>query len=389
MKRIGIVGAGIAGCAAAWKARRAGHDVVLANATVGATSLASGAIDDTPWYELERAARTLENRAVARALDAEVEAFFTAFGRFSIPAAGSRRPLYATGSGSVRSARGGARELLDLGTLDEGVVLVPRALRPDWDADLLVRSLSHAKSTPGLRFEAIDATLLRFEDEWSLSDVELARRHDEDARIDWFCERLRRAVQRTSASAILVGPWLGVDRDEAYARFESNLGVRVGEILSSRSGSAGARFENARATFLGSIGVSLSPKVTAVDTSEGLALTFATGETKPIDRLVLAVGGLVSGGIVFAPRSGDDDHAVRGSLRLNLAFDEDLAWVGADASSLWGSSFDHDAMHSLERIGLPARVRAHVVAAGDLVADRPRTAISAAQSGLDAATLVL
>ena len=52
-----VVGAGIAGLAAAWSARRAGREVTVVSAGPGASALGSGAVDDVPWEQFSSARR--------------------------------------------------------------------------------------------------------------------------------------------------------------------------------------------------------------------------------------------------------------------------------------------------------------------------------------------
>ncbi|HHH10524.1 MAG TPA: FAD-dependent oxidoreductase, partial [Sorangium sp.] len=50
-----VIGAGIAGVAAAWSAAQRGAEVTLLDGGVSASELSGGAVDDVPWEELERA----------------------------------------------------------------------------------------------------------------------------------------------------------------------------------------------------------------------------------------------------------------------------------------------------------------------------------------------
>ena len=56
-RRVLVIGAGVAGLAAAWSAARAGHEVTLLSAGAGASALGGGAVDDVTWESLLRAAR--------------------------------------------------------------------------------------------------------------------------------------------------------------------------------------------------------------------------------------------------------------------------------------------------------------------------------------------
>ena len=135
-----IVGAGIAGLAAAWSARRAGREVTLVSAHAGATALSGGAVDEVPWEHLLRATRLLGEAGEARPLAPEVTAFVDDLKLWDVPA---DRPVWlATLAGRVRPARGRDRSLLDLGPLAGRAVLLPRAERAAWDADAIAAALS-------------------------------------------------------------------------------------------------------------------------------------------------------------------------------------------------------------------------------------------------------
>ncbi|WP_233562631.1 NAD(P)-binding protein, partial [Sorangium cellulosum] len=185
-----VIGAGVAGLAAAWSARRRGARVTVISAGVGETALAGGAVDDAPWEQVERAARLLGSDLPAGDLAPAARQFAAELGLWDLPQGAAAR--LATVAGRIRPARGRDRALLDLGPLRRTRVLIPRAARGMWDADALAEALSDEPfaRARGLRFLPVDAPVLRFDDERRIADGDLAARHDDPARLSWLLERL-------------------------------------------------------------------------------------------------------------------------------------------------------------------------------------------------------
>ena len=124
-----------------------------------------------------------------------------------------------------------------------------------------------------------------------------------------------------------------------------------------------------------------------------MRIELDTGEAIDADAAVLAVGGLVAGGIRFAPAE---------AFRLSLASPAVLALRGSPllpSGSPHGAPFEafawsgYRAAAGLERVGVwvdgngrlraaDGSPRAGLFAAGDAVADAPRTLLDAIQSGL-------
>jgi glycerol-3-phosphate dehydrogenase subunit B len=132
-------------------------------------------------------------------------------------------------------------------------------------------------------------------------------------------------------------------------------------------------------------------------------VVLTNGDVIAADSVVLALGGVASGGIVYSPpdlRAGEDmPSEVASSFTLGLAsdFPLPLAWKNGDrldaGSSVFGPPLDTTAWpegtkpSTLESVGLEARngqVCPGVYAAGDLVAGERRTILSAIASGLRA-----
>jgi glycerol-3-phosphate dehydrogenase subunit B len=407
-----IAGAGIAGLAAAFQARRAGCDVTVVAHHPGASELGSGAVDDVPWERMQNAARTLGVLPAPRPIAPEVAEFARSLGCWDLPA--QSRTWIATAAGRIRPARGRDRALLDLGALERGDVLLPRVDRAGWDADAIAAGLAaepFARSRQ-IRFVAVDLPVLRFEEEHRIPDGDLAARHDDAARLGWLAARLLEGIgRRGPASAVLLGPWLGMRAARAEALAQA-VGVPVGEVLVGVGSPAGLRFEAARDRLLREIGARVCrDRVVSVDGEDGgLSVTLAR-EKAPIvvDAMVLSVGGLAGGGVRYVPPEHDAvaDLPPGGripfvlSLRAGVGLCAQITKVApalAQAplgitSSLHGPELDLLAWPSdgqlgaLESVGVccdGVRAASGISAAGDVIAGRPRTVLAAVSSGLAA-----
>ena len=392
MTAVVVVGWGVAGTAAALAARESGAEVTIIDGGTGASTLAPGALDLAPWESARRAGVEDVELAARDVLDA-----LDAFAVRPSPA------LLATTAGIVRPARGADRALLDLASLPPGVVVVPRADHAGWDASALARSWSHARAARerGLEFRAVDAQITRMLDERLLVDADLAARHDDPARVAWLAERLIGAVREgVPVVAVIVPPWLGVERAESAA-LSLAVGVPCGEALGMPAGPSGLRFERARARALAAREITTHRgRVTQIAHAGTWHLSFESGDSMSADRVVLATGGLIGGGIAYTPSAAILSGAlpphpratfssgVVGPLTLG-AHGHALGLPG----SLFGETpeslawpFTRDPM--LERIGVLASADGRVAsspaglfAAGDVLADRPRTWLAALTSG--------
>lgn len=407
-----VVGAGLAGIAAAWAARRRGARVVVVSTGAGASALASGAVDDVPWEERARAARQLGFAAELPAPDlpAALVELSAALGLWDLPA--GRGAWLASVAGRVRPARGRDRALLDLGQLERARVLLPRADRAGWDADALAAALADEPFARAreLRFEAIDAPALRYEDERRIADGDLAARHDAPARLDWLATALKQALARSGgAGAVLLGPWLGAAAARAEA-LSAAVGVPVGEALVGVGSPAGLRFEAARDALLRAIGAEVvRGRARAVELGDAsvpgsenrMAVAVSIeGRMERIvtDAAVLAVGGVVGGGVLYTPpeHAAGQDLPPGGRIPFALSLKAPVTLGDGGAalevvSSLHGPELDTAAWPDgdqpglLESVGVRCaglRAGRGVFAAGDVVAGRPRTALEAVATGL-------
>ena len=415
MTRVAVVGAGVAGLAAAWAARRAGAEVTVVAAGTGASALGGGAVDDRPWERALRAAAALGAIEPMRELEADVVALSRELGLWELPGASSPQPHLGTLGGRLRPARGHDRALLDLAFLEGARVLLPRADRPGWDADLLARALAAAPfaRARGLTFAPVAAPVLRFADEHRIPDGDLAARHDEPARLAWLAERLAAlaaAETRRGAAvhAVLLGPWLGAAAPRA-AELSARAGVRAGEALAGAGSPAGLRFEAARDGLLGAIGCRVVRERAGrvLDSGAGLRVELARpseggrrAESFAADAVVLAIGGLAGGGVIYDPpeHGRGAELPARAGVPFALSLEAPVSLATDDhtvdvVSSLFGPDLDVTAWPSgdrdgdLESVGIRCRgVRAGdgVFAAGEAIAGRPRTLLEAVASGVRA-----
>lgn len=425
MSTVLVIGDGVAGTAAAWRAAREGAAVTLVAGGAGASLLAPGAVDDRPWESVARAARALGAEMRARALDDGLTAFAEALDLWRLPREGEPLPLLATMAGCLRPARGHDRALLDLGALAGATIAVPRADRVGWDADALAAAWGDDPFARRLeiRFVPLHVSLLRFADEQRISDADLAARHDDSARLGWFADRLRESFARAGKTprAVLLGPWLGLDSPAASALAE-RLGIAAGEALAGAGSPAGLRLARARDRLLAgttirrvharvrTLTLGLEPKRGEAKRGEDRRpslLVEGDDDALRADRVVLACGGLVGGGLRYDPLDIHAGADVPESNAPPFRFSFELVPTSAGrpyfaaggarigiASSMFGLDLDLSAWPSPGRPGLLESVGVAcdeagiaapaLAAAGDAVADRPRTMLIAIESGLRA-----
>lgn len=413
-----VVGAGAAGLAAAWAARRNGHRVTVIAAGLGATSLGGGAMDEVPWESALRASRLLGahsfiGAALAAPVSEQIEDLALDLGLWELPRPPHRTPHLATLAGRIRPARGHDRSLLDLSRIQGGRVVIPRVPRAMWDADFLGAAFSadpFAKAS-GIQFDPVDLPVLRYDIESRIADGDLAARHDDEARIGWLAGQVREHADRARQSgrpiaAVLLGPWLGASAPRAAAISE-RAGVPVGEALAGVGSPAGLRFEAARDRLFASLDVTLvHARVTTITVEpDGVTATLeqprsSAGSELRAHAVVLAIGGLTSGGVIYAPPEHTAEHDLppRGAVPFALSLHAPVTLALADGpldvvSSLHGPDLDTTAWPSadragvLETVGIQCRgVRAapSIFAAGDVIAAAPRTLLEALATGIRA-----
>jgi glycerol-3-phosphate dehydrogenase subunit B len=382
MKGVLVIGAGVAGTAAALAAARGGARVVLLDGGTGASTLATGAIDDWPWTPAPRPVAPIA--AAARAV-------LDALGAFAVPDAGAR---VATIAGIVRPARGHDLGLLDLAPLAGKHVGVVRCDRPEWDAAALARAW-------GDGFTPLEAAVLRHVDERMLPPADFAARHDDEARLGWLAERLRDAMARAGGrlDALIMPSSLGVEAERARA-LSALVGLPCGEAAASPGGPSGLRFERARDRALAAAGADrIAGRATSL-ARQADRWRVARVEGAPLEAtaVVLAVGGLVGGGLEYSPGEAEEASvlppASRPPFRLTLDVPAARLGVGGRPLEIPGSLFGvppeslawpFASDPPMERVGIlvdeHARAAPGLYAAGEAVADAPRTWLRALESG--------
>lgn len=382
-----VIGAGFAGMAAAWWLERRGQDVRILWEGPGASALYSGALDRNEW----------PGPPDPRPLSRDAEAFLAELGAWE-PASGSGARL-ATASGLLRPARCHDRALLDLEPLRGRRIDVVDFGRPGWDAELLASAWN---ASGWARLSRTEFRAVRVEPpsddlRW-LGPIDLAERVDDPM----FAARLGEALHGASdgEAPLLLGPWLGT-RPESVLRLRQIARRPLGETLSEPGEAAGLRFEAVRDSWF---------ERSRARSEQGIVTTLArgadgydvvarllgeNGERRLDGRfgaVILAIGGLVGGGVRFLAGPGPSGR----SFSLSLSAPVGLRLGGREValgSGALGADLQMLGMSALETVGLAVDERqlAHapdLFAAGDVVADRPRTALEAIYAGMAAARAV-
>lgn len=367
-----VLGAGFAGVAAAFAARRAGASVSVVQAGAGASALYAGSVDGPVLPESGPQAALLRELA---------------------PALGLRlgpTSVIATREGVVRPSRGADAAVLDLAPLAGKMIGVVDVPRDDWDGPLLLRSFAEsawARST-GTRFELVPLELLEKSFLRRVSPFDFASSFERAERPAWLCEVLK---HHAGPDAWLFGPWLGVKR-ELGRELTASVGVPVGEVTSPPGGVAGARFEARRDSLLRSLQVDIvAERATGVRQAAGsIALELEGGRALTADVLVLATGGFVSGAVRLSGALSGAQPAGFGLALTGLPPIQARGEPGGPVSSLFGVDLAARGRHLLERVGLAVSGQgevqgaARVFAAGDLLGPEPPSVGHALLSGLAA-----
>ncbi len=370
--KVVVLGAGFAGLAAAFAARRAGAAVSVVDQGAGASALYAGAVDGLASPDNPAQAALLNELGPLLGLRLNANA------------------IVATREGVVRATTGADTALLDLAPLAGkriGVVDVPR---DDWDGPLLVRAFAAsdwARST-GTRFELVPLDLLEKSYQRRVSPYDFATSFEQPERKAWLNEVLK---AHAGPDAWLFGPWLGVKR-ELSRELTAGVGVPVGEVTSPPGGVAGARMEGRRDALLVSIAAEvIAERATGVRTgTTSVVVTLDSGRELAADALVLAAGGVVSGAIrLVGALSGAEPAGFELSLS-GLPLVQARGQLLRPVSSLFGVDLAVHGRVLLEHVGLVASARGAVVdeprvfAAGDVLGPAPPSVGHALLSGLRA-----
>ena len=377
-----VIGAGAAGTAAALTLAAAGRRVRVVHAAAGATNLWNGIVDGLDG------AVSPEERDVLAQLGILVP---------------RPRPRLVTPLGTTREAHGHDAELLDLEAARPKLVLVPSFGRPSWDARVIAATIAEAHAGT-IEARVVSVPRLLDADELAVADGALARRMDDATRAEALVSALEGALERwrSTSTALLLPPWLGVARPLAR-RLSEALALPVGECATTLAGAAGLRFAARRDALFARNGVEVTrARVTSVDASpSGVRLTLDDGDALEAEALVCASGGLVSGGMLVPRASIAPEPAVSDRPIPSLGFEAPCLVIGAHGrawradGSRYGMSTDElfhgvRARGTIDALGvltgtdgavgsLPVRV------AGDLVADGDRSFGTAIRGGIRAA----
>lgn len=353
-----VIGAGVAGLAAALAARDAGASVVVIDAHAGASALAGGAWDvatdvGAAPEDVFRPARSLEQALVARAReDANhpyaklgmdvVEAVRSAHERV-LGALAIYRPLDLRGTGVLLATdlglpRRAATAQLAVLALDGArggaiAVAVLRGYRYT-DSAFLAASLADIADVADddRRFGALEIEFFRRREDALLHPHEIAAIADaEDGRAR-LTQTLARAIAGAQHDAVLLPPVLGLRTDDVASELLAKVGVPVGEIVAPLAGPQGLRLVRRIDAVMRESGCERrSARVRAVvPHASGTTVVLDDGEELRGKAVVLATGKHTSGGLVT--RGGD--------LREPLA---DLpVWVDGRVLALASSASGRD-----------------------------------------------
>lgn len=355
-RHVVVVGSGAAGTAAALAARAAGARVTMVRGKTGATSLGCGAIDDA----LDDATRT-----VVGALEL-----------FSLV-----RATLPTSAGTLRAVHGSDLSLANLDA-SKGAVLVARVAHASWDASSLAAAFAE-HDTRG--FVARDVGLVAHTNERAMNHIELAALHDEPARLALAAERIKNALaQGGTFGSVLLPPWLGISAPRAAA-LSALVGVPCGEVLVPFDGPAGPRFERARDRCLQNATIEArAGRVKRVASNDAGCTIETHDDTLAADAVILATGGVLAGGIEYAPdapfRLSYDAPVVLGAHGRALVVPGSVFGL-APESLTW----PHANPPLLESVGVLVdgrlRARERVFVCGDALEGLPRTLSSAFSTG--------
>jgi len=380
--KVAIIGAGIAGAAAAFEIARQGGRASVFHDRTGSSGLYSGALDFEPWDRAEH----------SDVLAPELRDFSKLLGAWELFVTPRR---VATLEGNVRPTRGSDRALLDLDRCAGKRVAIVDFERDDWDAPLLAKSFANsawAVSTQ-TKFFAASAAILQKGFERRISGYDFAALHDAPER----AQALQKALLESGvhADAWLFGPWLGIERPLAQ-ELSAALGVPVGETTSAPGGAAGARFENLRDRLLARIADVTRGHLNRIEREgNGYRLHVRDRAPEPFSIVVLATGGVAAGGVAL-----ERSFERRGGTGFRLSFAAPVALeldseVVEGVSSLASVDFVERGLGALLKVGIATKADGSaldnpgIFVAGDAIAGRPRTALMAAHSGFEAARSAL
>lgn len=307
MSRLLVVGAGMAGIACAWAGRRAGFEVTVLDGGSGATALGSGALDLSLAHDAER--------ELPPPLRDEWKEFVKDLGFHAKSEADCR---VATCAGITRRCAYRDPSLLELSRHAGGTIGVAALERPEWEPERICRSLSDDAWSSASRTKFVP---------WPFDGIfegrelgtplpvfsRVVRSRQEPLR-----EALLAAKRSGKIQALLLGPWLGNDGEQASSIVGSD--GFAGEVVNPPEGGAGARLIQAGHRFLAERGVAIKRARAVSIAVEGqrvrVVVRSPAGESvEQATACVLATGGLLGGG-----RWLSSGRRAGGTFELELAF---------------------------------------------------------------------
>jgi len=360
-----VIGAGVAGAAAALGAAARGEAVEVVSRGSGASALTSGALDWSSWATGARGPVPALRPDLAGAFEALLVELGFVLGPCTL----------VTGAGVVRSAAGADRCLLDL---DRHAPERPLGVvHSNWLLDQGPALLAALRSEPrarGRTFVAVHADRLfpEAKRDWSLGALAQSFSTEEAVRLTAVAE----AAHAEGVAALLVGPYLGLD-PAVHALLE-RAPLPIKEHLSPPDGSSGQRLERRLEEALTRRGISLMREraigVNAVP--NGVTVTLEHGGARralECARVIVATGGLVGGGLTLGNGPG---QGIGSPLFANLS--DSGSQHGWDATTDRGSW-----LRPGLGPGLPQKLcGGRVVAVGDVRAGAEQTLLAALRDGL-------
>lgn len=353
-----VIGAGVAGFAAALAARDRGARVMVLDAHAGASALGGGAWDvasdvGASPEDVFRPARSLEQALVARVREDVhhpyaklgmdvIEAVREAHARV-LPALAIYRPLDLRGTGVLiatdlglpRRTATAQHAVLALDSARGGAIAVAvlRGYRYT-DSAFLAASLTELAdlADDDRRFGALELEFFRRREDALLHPHEIAAIADSDDGRARLSQTLARAIAGAKHDAVLLPPVLGLRNDAVVRELTTKLGIPVGELVAPLAGPQGLRLVRRIDAALQEAGCERrSARVRAVvSRTQGTTVVLDDGEELRGKSVVLATGKHMSGGLVMC----------RGELREPLA--ELPVWVDGRVLALPSSSGGRD-----------------------------------------------
>jgi len=380
--RILVIGAGAAGVAAAAHAS-SGSQVTVIHGRAGATALNPGACDQKEWGTASNVPLSVDGARVLQELGCW---------KISDTAA-----LIVSGAGQVRWARAADTALLDLSELAGRRIAVTDLGRWGYDAGAWVATLNAsrwAKQT-GTRFDAV-LECVPAPHAVRVNDYDFAALHDDEGQARSLGDAL--AAANKGFQAWLLPPSLGIQQP-VREKLEQRLGVKVGEGMGETAGPAGARFELARDALFKRQGIAcLQGLVTRLVRAPDAEVWQATWHDQggkehqsQAERVILACGGIVSGGLQLGQARLDE--AIGSAFELSVGLQAPMAFGHIrpnQAASWYGVDFTQAGLAVLERVGVIANDTQipgllGLFAAGDVIANGSRSVLGALEAGCQAA----